>query len=516
MVAFPEYNYIAVLSVICGFIFAFGIGGNDVANAFGSSVSARSLKLWQAIVLGSIMEFAGAILLGAKVTGTIRGKIIETEFYKDEPEIFMFGSLCALIVGMTWLLLATAWEFPVSTTHDIVAAYLGFTIAAHGFESVDWHMTGKVFISWGAAPVFSGILSCIFFKLLLEFVLKVENTYERAVHVYPIVVFVAFGCNIFFILFKSDNNVEMSEEDWGHQVVLPVSLGGAAFFAVLTAMFLVPYLIKRVTREHEEAVQARAVEDDEKNSQLEASNEIDQTNTETIARHSDSPSEDIKQLPTERTPSSNPTVWLWDKFADNTFRQDLHKISLAESKRAAAIWEKQTEFDLKTERLFQYLQVFTACLASFAHGANDGANAIAPVSGVLHIWREGSFATKADVNKGILAMGGIAIGLGFTFFGYRIIKAVAFKLTAISPSRGFCIELAASLAVSLSSFMQIPVSTTQCLVGATCGVGLASGGFGNVEWFFLFRTMTGWIVMFFVVAVVNAGFFSFCVFSPSM
>lgn len=110
-------------------------------------------------------------------------------------------------------------------------------------------------------------------------------------------------------------------------------------------------------------------------------------------------------------------------------------------------------------------------------------------------------------------MGGVAIDLGFTFLGYRIIKAVAFKLTALSPSRGFCIELGAALAVSLALYMQIPVLTTQCLVGATCGVSLAFGGVKNVEWWFLLRTLTGWFLIF-IVAFVNAGFFAFCVYSP--
>ena len=507
-----EYTYIAVLGVIFGFIFAFGIGANDVANAFGSSVSARSLSLGQAIILGSLMEFAGAVLIGGSVTGTIRGKIIKTSYYKNAPEIFMFGSLTALMTGMIWLLAATAWEFPVSTTHDIVAAYLGFSIVAKGFESIDWKTTNKIFISWFAAPVFSGILGFIFFKALLEFVLKAENTFERAVKVYPVVVFVALGCNFMFILFKSNNNIEMDDEDWGHQVVLPAALGGGAFFATLTYLFVCPYLRKRVTEEHEEHLRA-----------VEAEAEADAA---AIADGIDKPTERdsdegmMKAQTKEEEPaaprSSNPFVQCWDFFADNTYRQDLHAISLGESARAAAIWEKSTEFDLKSERLFQYLQIFTVCMASFAHGGNDVANAIAPVSGILQIYQDGVFVSKANVNKGILAMGGAAIGLGFTFFGYRIVKAVGFKLTAISPSRGFCIELGAALAVSLASYMQIPVSTTQCLVGATCGVGLASGGAKNVEWIYLARTLTGWIGVFFIVAVVNAGVFAFCVYSPSM
>jgi len=336
----------------------------------------------------------------------------------------------------------------------------------------------------------------------------------------------------------------MDEWDWGHKVVLPSALGGGVVFSLLTWLFICPWLRQRVTREHEEAVNEQ-----EATSQLEAESgdrastlnssqmvehEVDSdaeydVDTGEVTRNSiTKPTQVIKEIDVVAKPEnvlmeqpkyqneSSPLMKLWNYFADNTFRQDLHVISLGESHRAAAIWEKASEYDPKSERLFQYLQVFTACLASFAHGSNDVANAIAPVSGILQIYKDGEFVSKADVNRGILAMGGIAIGLGFTFFGYRIIKAVGFKLTAISPSRGFCIELGAALAVSLASFVQIPVSTTQCLVGATCGVGLAAGGPKNVEWMFLLRTLCGWIGIFFVVALVEAGVFSFCVFSPTL
>ena len=207
---------------------------------------------------------------------------------------------------------------------------------------------------------------------------------------------------------------------------------------------------------------------------------------------------------------------LWNFFADNTFRQDLHEQSMQESVRARHIWDTTTRYDPKSESLFEYLQVFTACLASFSHGSNDVANAIAPVSGILQIYQDGVFDTKASVNLGILFMGGAGIALGFIFFGYRIVKSVGFKLTHLSPSKGFCVELAASLAVSLASFLHIPVSTTQCLVGATCGVGFAAGGRQGVEWWYLLRTMCGWVGIFFIVAVVNAGFFSFIAYSPKL
>ena len=523
----PEYTYIAVLGVIFGFAMAFGIGANDVANAFGSSVSAGSLSLGWAIILGSLFEFLGSILLGAKVAGTIRGKVLKSSYYKSQPEIFMFGNLCALVIAATWLLTATALELPVSTTHTIVAAIIGFGLAAHGFESIDWYHTKDIFISWFAAPIFSGIMSSIFFKLLLETVLKSEHIFERALKVYPIVIFCALGINLFFILFKADNNIDI--EDYGHRVVLPVSLGGAAFCALITQFIIVPMIRSKVNQEHDEHMarveSEKARDKDVEVEGAEAGNvkpiegeHHDSEEVETTEKISpDLEKKDVAAIETADVPKNyGGVLGAWNYVADNTFRQDLKSKSLHESKRAADIWDVATEFDPKTERLFSYLQVFTACLASFAHGANDVANAIAPISGILDIYKTGKLNSKAPVQKWLLAVGGAGIALGFMLFGYKIIKAVGFKLTCISPARGFCIELAASLAVVTASFIKIPVSTTQCLVGATCGVGLASGGPKNVQWLFLLRVCTGWIGIFFFACIANAGFFAFCVYSPSL
>ena len=550
----PEYTYIAVLGVICGFIFAFGIGANDCANAFGSSVAAKSLTTGQAVLAGCLCETAGAVLLGSRVTGTIRGKIIKTEYYEDDPEIFMFGSLSALMVGMIWLLIATANEFPVSTTHDIVAAYLGFTIAANGFESVDWKVTNLIFVSWAASPLFAGTIAGIFFLCVKHFVLKHENTFERAIHVYPIVVFVAITANLFFIMYKSGKNKVSNFTEWeyGHYIVLPVSLGGGLLCAVVTWLFLLPVIRKRI----ETAFAGReTMHESVDNEELGASKFDKGVSASRVAIESDSEDEGnqsefdvdapmpppkaakksmtnstkavdfhqsvtLKEAPVEDAKPvydhPNAAVNLFNRFAAATWRQDLHGMSMEESTRAADIWENTFEYDAKSESLFSYLQVFTACLASFAHGSNDTANAIAPVAGILQIYKDGEFISKADVPLGILFMGGLGISCGFLFYGYKIIKSVGFKLTHLSPAKGFCVELGAALAVSLASFLQIPVSTTQCLVGATCGVGLAHGGVSAVDWWYLARTVCGWVGIFFVVALVNAGFFSFVVFAPKL
>jgi sodium-dependent phosphate transporter len=517
---------IVVLGIIFGFFMAFGIGANDVANAFGSSVSAGSLSLGWAIILGTAMEFAGSMLIGASVTSTIRSKIIFSSFYQDEPQVLMFGMLCALMVGSVWLFIATSLQFPVSTTHDIIAAIIGFSLAAHGFASVDWHQTGLVFASWFAAPAFAGIISSLFFKTLLETVLKSNDIFERALKTFPLVVFIGVTVNMFFILDKSKNNKRISVDNYKTDVELPGSLGSGFVCAVITYFCLVPYLRRHVTAAHDERM--TSLDAATKQAQLEAEDTEATANKEpdkdaaafeaTAEPGRDAPNapatfkEEPKLKPSRRTG----IIGLWDLFAENTFRQDLKTESLQESHRAASIWAAQHVYDMKTEHLFSYLQIFTACMASFAHGGNDVANAIAPVSAILSIYFDGKVSSKSEVQKWLLAMGGAGISLGFLLYGYKIIKAVGYKLTAITPSRGFCIELAAALSVSLASYLRLPVSTTQCLVGATCGVGLASGGLKNVEWYFLLRTMCGWAGMFFVVCIVNAGFFSFSAYSPKV
>lgn len=202
-------------------------------------------------------------------------------------------------------------------------------------------------------------------------------------------------------------------------------------------------------------------------------------------------------------------------FGESTYKQDLHTQSMAENSRAAKIWDEGEEYDADAEHLFNFIQVFTACLNSFAHGANDVANSIAPISAVLYIYKNGTFEEKTGVQKWLLAFGGVGIVLGLLLYGYKIMKSLGYKLTKLSPSRGASAELAASLTVVTASFLAIPVSSTQCIVGAISGVGLVNGP-QNVQWFFLLRVMLGWVVMFFVAVILSAGVFSFAAFSPDL
>jgi sodium-dependent phosphate transporter len=203
------------------------------------------------------------------------------------------------------------------------------------------------------------------------------------------------------------------------------------------------------------------------------------------------------------------------KFHANTVGQDLHTQSMHENPRAKQIWEDADHFDEGAEYMFNYIQVFTAALNSFAHGANDVSNTIAPLSAIIDIYQTGVVSSKTTVDKWILAYGGIAIVLGLLIYGYRVMKSLGYKLTFMSASRGACAELAASLVVVTSSFLELPVSSTQCIVGAVSGIGLV-GGPKNVQWLFLLRVCFGWAVLYVCAVIVSAGVFAYGAFSPSV
>ena len=151
---FTEYNMILItLAGMFGLLMAFGIGANDVANAMGTSVGSKALTIKQAILVAMIFEFAGAFLAGGEVTSTIRKGIIETSAFTGTPEYLVFGMMASLLAAGIWLVIATYFGWPVSTTHSIVGAIVGFAAVGVGMEVVKWGKVGAIVASWVVSPI---------------------------------------------------------------------------------------------------------------------------------------------------------------------------------------------------------------------------------------------------------------------------------------------------------------------------------------------------------------------------
>ncbi|MFT5451126.1 MAG: PiT family inorganic phosphate transporter, partial [Enterobacterales bacterium] len=145
-----------ILAAIVGFIMAFGVGANDVANAMGTSVGAGALTIKQAVVVAMIFEFAGAFLAGGQVTATIRKGIIDAQQMVDTPELLVYGMIAALLAAGIWLLIATWYGWPVSTTHSIVGAVVGFAAVGISADIVQWSKVGSIVMSWVVSPLMAG------------------------------------------------------------------------------------------------------------------------------------------------------------------------------------------------------------------------------------------------------------------------------------------------------------------------------------------------------------------------
>ncbi len=185
-----EYGTIfIVLAVLFGLFMAWGIGANDVANAMATSVGSKAITIKQAIIIAAIFEFAGAILAGGEVTKTIRKGIIDVGPISDTPELLVFGMLASLLAAGTWLLVATRAGWPVSTTHSIVGAIVGFALIGIGVDSVNWGKVGSIAMSWIVSPVLAGSVAFALFMSIQKLIIDTDDPFKNAKRYAPFYIF---------------------------------------------------------------------------------------------------------------------------------------------------------------------------------------------------------------------------------------------------------------------------------------------------------------------------------------
>ncbi|RFA31150.1 phosphate permease [Alkalilimnicola ehrlichii] len=183
--------YYLILAAAFGLFMAWGIGANDVANAMATSVGSRVLTIKQAVIIAAIFEFAGAVLAGSNVTSTIRGGIIDTDLVAGTPETLVFGMLAALLAAGVWLLVASRMGWPVSTTHSIIGAIVGFGIAALGWHAVHWGQIGTIAMSWVVSPLLAGTVSYAMFRSVQWLILDRKDPLQAAKTYVPLYMFLA-------------------------------------------------------------------------------------------------------------------------------------------------------------------------------------------------------------------------------------------------------------------------------------------------------------------------------------
>ncbi|XP_052753813.1 sodium-dependent phosphate transporter 1 [Galleria mellonella] len=230
--------------VICGFvvafILAFGIGANDVANSFGTSVGSKVLTLTQACILATIFEIAGAVLIGYKVSDTMRKGILDVSLYAyGGQKLLAAGCLAALIAGAAWLIIATALRLPVSGTHSVVGATVGFTLVAKGPVGVRWSTLGAIVLSWFISPVLSGTVSAILYWLVRRFILRSSQPLAAGLRALPFFYGSTIAVNVLSVVHDGPKLLAMDKIPLWIALVGSLALG--ALVAGAVRLFLVPH-----------------------------------------------------------------------------------------------------------------------------------------------------------------------------------------------------------------------------------------------------------------------------------
>lgn len=203
-------DILLILAIVFGLFMAWGVGANDVANAMGTSVGSGAITIKQAIVIAVIFEFAGAILAGGEVTATIRKGILDASIFTDSPHLLVYGMLASLLAAGTWLMIASNLGWPVSTTHSIVGAIVGFGAVGVGVDAVAWSKVGNIAMSWIVSPILAGAIAFMLFRSLQNLIIDTKRPFENAKKYVPFYMFLVGFVISLVTIFKGLKHVGLT------------------------------------------------------------------------------------------------------------------------------------------------------------------------------------------------------------------------------------------------------------------------------------------------------------------
>jgi len=567
-----HYLWVVIVAFFAAFMAAFGIGANDVANAFATSVGSKALTVKQACCIAVVMEFVGACFMGGEVVKTIRGSLANINDFRSNPPLLMWGCMCVDIATAVWLILATRFEMPVSTTHSCVGGMVGMTIALRGANSVIWFKEAdatspipggflSIVVSWFLSPLLSAITAGILFSIV-RLILRTKNSFENSVRTYPFMVFFCVMIVAVYMLTKGitsqSANLDKLEDDQKFGIACAIAAVCAAVsipptiymrHRIVTGKFTAPPLAIEVALEQRAAAGRPEfkLEYEKKHAEaikreylaLHKENKIETRTAETTTtddaeagtakgaaelesmdsrRELESMAKSTEGNAVEAIEETKVREYYRRVTASvmSSLNQDIHG-AVIDDERTFQVHMKAERFDKRSEAMFTYLQVFSACFDALAHGANDVANAVGPLSTVFLLYNGEKLGSNLDMGEWrfmILGFGGAGICLGLLLYGSQILRALGVKLAVVTPARGFCIEMGSASIVILGSYYGIPLSTTHCQVGATTGVGLLEG-YKGINWWVLGKSFAGWLITCVFVAFVTGILAGIGAFAPS-
>ncbi|KAK2733699.1 hypothetical protein FQN57_001979 [Myotisia sp. PD_48] len=565
-----QYTYVFVIGTFFAMLDAYNNGANDVANAWATSVSSRSISYRQAMVFGTIFEMLGAITVGARTAETIKNGIIPVTSFRGDAGVQMLAFTCALAAASSWVMWCTRHSAHVSSTYSLISAVAGVGVATVGASEVQWGWNkgkglGAIFSGLAMAPAISAAFGATIFMLIKLVVHMRKNPVPWAVYTSPLFFLIAATICTLSIVYKGSPNLGLKNKAPWYIAAVTMSTGGGV--AILSAIFFVPYVYSKVIQkdhsvkwwmfvlgplllsrpappdaERANVPNYAVVQDDEEDEKHTPHNQksfpddlknSDQSlgtpsptdeHPKTLAEIEAPPptykqlmAQGQEKLHSKLRKGRGPMGWAMRTLHNNPMGSgeiyEIHNLKILarrlpamivcgalyglhydihaaqsgiagtpEGERMKRVYSHATKYPNEVEHTYSFVQVLTACTASFAHGANDIGNSVGPWAVIYGAWRTGSAAeAKAPVPVWQLAVLSATISLGLITYGYNIMKVMGNKLTYHSPSRGCSMEMGAAITVLVFSQYSLPVSTSMCITGATVGVGLCNGTFKAVN-----------------------------------
>lgn len=475
---------VLIVATVLGMFMAFNVGGNDVANSFGTSVGAGTLTMKQALLVAAVFEVSGAVIAGGAVTDTIRNGIVDLSVVQVEPMQFVNIMMAALFAGAFWLLFATRMGYPVSTTHSIIGGIVGGSLmmgwltgqGSSALHMVQWDQIGQIATSWVLSPILGGVVAYLLYGTIKRNILvyndqaderlrevrkeRIEHrdrhkqAFERLSEIQQIAYTGALARDA-AVASRRDYEADDYESEYYRELraiddrsrsidAFRALQNWVPLLAALGAMIIAAMLLFKGLKNMELGLTTM-------------------NNLFIIAM-------------------IGAAVWM----AMFIFAKTLRGESLPRS----------------TFLMFSWMQVFTASGFAFSHGSNDIANAIGPFAAILDVLRTGTMGSEAAVPTAAMLAFGVALIAGLWFIGRKVIATVGENLTKMHPASGFSAELSAAGVVMGASILGLPVSSTHILIGAVLGVGMVNRA---TNWGLMRPIAMAWVITLPAAAILGAG-----------
>ncbi|TKA67298.1 hypothetical protein B0A49_07276 [Cryomyces minteri] len=578
-----QYTYVFAIGTFFALLDAYNNGANDVANAWATSVSSRSVSYRQAMVLGTVFEMLGAITVGARTAETIKNGIIPNSAFGGNASVQMLAFTCALAAASSWVMWCTRHSAHVSSTYSLISAVAGVGVATVGASKVQWGWNkgkglGAIFAGLGMAPIISAGFAATIFMLIKVVVHMRKRPVRWAVYTSPLFFLIAGTICTLSIVYKGSPKLGLSKKPAWYIAAVTLGVGGGLF--LLSAIFFVPFLhaktvkkdytvkwwmifmgpllFKRpapadanlakvpnyavVQEDQDERLSIRSPDSvmDYDANKIETGDEPVTTPTEkdekklavaeaTQPTYKERMADAESKLHAKLRKKRGPLGWAMRTLHNNPIGAgqiyELHNLRILakripamivcgalyglhfdihaaqsgiagtpEGARMQRVYAHAEKFPNEVEHTYSFIQIITACTASFAHGANDIGNSVGPWAVIYSAWHTGSAsAASAPVPIWQLVVLSATISIGLITYGYNIMKVMGNKITYHSPSRGCSMEMGAAITVLVFSQFSLPVSTSMCITGATVGVGLCNGTLKAVNFQRVGLLLLSWI-----------------------